>query len=38
MLFRSAMGAAARRRILEGGFTEAAVAATVARLHAELLA
>jgi glycosyltransferase involved in cell wall biosynthesis len=34
----AAMGAAARRRILEGGFTEAAVAAAVARLHAELLA
>ncbi|MFE1601405.1 glycosyltransferase [Methylobacterium sp. ID0610] len=34
----AAMGAAARRRILEGGFTEAAVAGAVARLHAEMLA
>ncbi|MGY2047330.1 glycosyltransferase [Methylobacterium sp. JK268] len=34
----AAMGAAARRRILDGGFTEAAVAGAVARLHAEMLA
>ncbi|WP_407520945.1 glycosyltransferase [Methylobacterium oryzisoli] len=34
----AAMGAAARLRILEGGFTEAAVAAAVARVHADLLA
>ena len=32
------MGEAARARILEGGYTEAAVAATVAGLYAELLA
>jgi glycosyltransferase involved in cell wall biosynthesis len=32
------MGAAARARILEGGYTEAAVAETVAGLYAELLA
>jgi hypothetical protein len=31
------MGAAARARILEGGYTEAAVAETVAGLYAELL-
>ncbi|ACL60198.1 glycosyltransferase [Methylobacterium nodulans] len=34
----ASMGAAARRRILEGGFTEEAVAGAVARLHAEMLA
>ncbi|MEH3118548.1 MAG: glycosyltransferase [Methylorubrum populi] len=32
------MGAAARARILEGGYTEAAVAGTVAGIYAELLA
>ncbi len=32
------MGAAARTRILEGGYTEAAVAASVATIYAELLA
>ncbi|RVU18099.1 glycosyltransferase [Methylobacterium oryzihabitans] len=31
------MGASARQRILEGGFTEAAVAAAVMRIYAELL-
>ncbi|ACA19373.1 glycosyl transferase group 1 [Methylobacterium sp. 4-46] len=34
----AAMGEAARRRILEGGFTEEAVASAVARLHAAMLA